>query len=446
MLVADLAYHLGVSMLNAVYTAVQAHRLLEAQTLLDDCAGRDNSATWWQMQGFIHAVQGHGALAEQAFTHGLTFSSTDLRTAGRLHFELGALHGNAGRREDALKAYLLARGLMRQTRDSLGLLALAYGLAWSLLESNRVQEAAVVLEESVIASGRPGGNSYRSLVQCGRSLVARLQGDQRMALSRAQLARSTAPNATIEARALYLEGQAHWRLGEPQAAEQSFAAAANLTPEHQARTLIDLARCLLQQRDPEGGALLIPPLLARLRFHQAAWALRREDPVATTALLEEALRGLSTYELRSEGGLLPDLVGWARDRGYPLPEMPAVPSRVISVRVRNPLELRMSGLRVEARVPREVAALVAYLHGHSEGRSASLVASEGLGERSTRLEYAVEQLNALIGDPGAVVRTLEDPPRLHLSSAWTWIVDRSGRGTVLGGLDSPLATDLTNAG
>ena len=457
MIAADLAYHPGVSMLNAVYTAVQARRLPEAQGLLDNCGGRDNSAAWWQMQGFIHAVQGHSALAEQAFTHGLTLvtlSGKDLRTAGRLHIELGVLHGKAGRREDALKAYLLARALMRRTRDSLGLQSLAYGLAWSLLESNRVQEAATILDEAVIASGLAGGHSYRSLVQCGRSLVARLQGDQRLALSRAQLARSTAANATLEARARYLEGQAHWRLGQLQEAEQSFAAAADLTPEDPVRPLIDLTRCLLGQRTPEGAALLDPPLLARLRFHQAAWALRRGDLAATTGLLEEALSGLSAYELRSEGGLLPDLVGWARDRGYPLPELPAAPSRVVAVRVRNPLELRVNGLKVEARVPREVVALVAYLHGHPEGRSGQLVASEGLGEQSARLQSAVDQLNALIGDPGALTvgltavnGSLEDPDgvRLCLSSTWTWVVDGSGRGTVLGGLDSPLATDLTNA-
>ena len=231
MITTDLAYHPVVSTLNAVYTAVQARRLPEAQALLDDCTGRDDSAAWWQMQGFIHAVQGRSALAEQAFTHGLTLSGTDLWTAGRLHVELGVLHGKAGRRDDAVKAYLLARALMRRTRDSLGLQSLAYGLAWSLLESNQVQEAATVLDKSVIASGRAGGRSYRSLVQCGRSLVARLQGDQRLALSRAQLARSTAVNATLEARARYLEGQAHWRLGQLQEAEQSFAAAADLTPE-----------------------------------------------------------------------------------------------------------------------------------------------------------------------------------------------------------------------
>ena len=79
MIAADLAYHPGVSMLNAVYTAVQARRLPEAQGLLDNCAGRDNSAAWWQMQGFIHAVQGHSALAEQAFTHGLTLVTRNTR-------------------------------------------------------------------------------------------------------------------------------------------------------------------------------------------------------------------------------------------------------------------------------------------------------------------------------------------------------------------------------
>ena len=128
---------------------------------------------------------------------------------------------------------------------------------------------------------------------------------------------------------------------------------------------------------------------------------------------------------------------------------------MVTVRVRNPLELRVNGLKVEARVPRGVVALVAYLHGHPEGRSGQLVASEGLGEQSARLQYVADQLNALIGDPDALIvgptavsRSLEDPGgvRFCLSSTWTWVVDRSGRGTVLGGLDSPLATDLTNAG
>lgn len=433
-----------VAALREVFKSIQAGDLTAAQRQLGPVPERSLPgmplSEWWRMQAYLHVTAREQEAAQAAFTRGLAvLDPANPRAAGRFHYDYGAFLGEREHYPEALDEYVAARRYADQGRDKLTGLAVVYNLAWTCLQVGQFKQAARVLDGALSAMERPFGHSYRCLVHCGRALVAQVQGDYRLALTRAELARTTAPTPDLVARSLYLLAVAHAALGEP---DQARTLMRRALETHGGGTFGQRVELMLALWNRD---VLPSPLKegrARIHLFKAAWALEAGDRTTAATELRAGQALANPFVLHQLAGLLPELYAWSHREGLGLPVIPA-PSRDIRVNVRGDLALHVNGHRVHAFVPEGIPSVIAALAHGSEsgvGLPAARVAREALGEQAARLEEVVARAQVLIGDQKAIdAYSNGEVPWLRLSPEWNWVIEDAGSGQVLRGLDSEVA-------
>lgn len=398
---------------------------------------------WWRMRGLAQVHQGKYAQAEAAYLEAYRHCGKGSLEAGRIAYSYGALLGQQNRRQEALAAYFDARNAFSDARDDAALVAVSYNLGWSLLQLLRVNEAAQVFEEALLASERAAGRPFRALLHLGRSYVTLLRGDPLLALAQAEWASTVAQTGELEVRALHQRATLHHLLGHTSLAQKLCEEAlANVACQGNQPLYsgVALTQALLHEHAAQVEDLLptlLPLQQTRAWLHLAQRAWRQGDLPNTRWHLQQALT-LSAYARAAEAMFLPALYRWAQAEGFALPDPPTRPSRTVTIYLRGELHLEVNGHPIKLPLSPEAAALAAHLHLYGATRAGRL-ASYVLGaSRLDTVRRTAERIRLLIGDQSAVQVTGEGAEaQYHLSAAWTWQVSTDGAGRLLHGLDSP---------
>ncbi|WP_412030506.1 hypothetical protein [Deinococcus yunweiensis] len=274
-----------------------------------------------------------------------------------------------------------------------------------------------------------------------------MRGDAALARSSALLAGRLAPTAELRARALYLRALASMALGNAQGAREDLRASVQVYAGGDGGHRAAVMLALWEGQVPDVRSA---DDRAKVLLYHAAGALERGDQTGALDALQRGMATGSAYVAALCSILLPRLRDWSARSSSPLPAW-TPPSRVIEVKVRGVLGVAVNGQRVHSRVPAGAAALLAALAdadvggtGERHALPAARVILEALGGRASELPRALHHARMLIGDADAVQETrMGEVPWLRLSESWSWMVDASGHGRILGGLDVPVAQTYT---
>lgn len=438
--------------LKRVFDEIQLGAFDAALRSLASCRevlGTSYASEWWRLKGLTHTHLSDWSAAEEAYLQAVTLAAPRGGQHGAALVGYGSLLGKLGRRSEAMELYLKARDVYRSCRFDQGLVLAGYNLGWSLLELNRVDDAARAFEDVILTAQRPAGAYHRPYLHLGRSLVATLRGDLDLAIAGARWTVDRT-SGLMQVRSLRHLAETCWLAGDEEAAYRTLVQAEAIPAARESAhqwSRLRLLRAVLNG-DREAVDCCTPSLFSedqvRALVFMADLDWRQDRFEEALKLLTAAVDVGQPHVLALVRSRFGGLFAWGRDAGLPLPTgLTQGATREIRVRLRGRVGLKVNGYAVHARLTVQGAALVAFLDENGPSSQVTVL-KEALGSaRSSDVTKAAERVNLLIGDPEAIVFRGEGASaRWQLSDRWTWTMACDGVGTLLPGMDSPFTSDL----
>lgn len=430
-------------LLLQVFELIQSGQPQEALDVLDRAGlsypAFHNTSEWWRLRGLAYSHLPDMLAAQSAYEKALQLAPEGSLFMASACLGYGSLLGNAGQRKEAMAAYTRAQHIFRSMKHYQGWTLASYNLGWSLLTLNEVDQAAQVFEEALVASGKQSGLVNRPLLLFGRSVVASLRGDHELAKDMAHWM-STFEDGLSRVQAFRRLAEECWLTANHQEA-LSFLQQAM---EHPAYTGLQAQRvrvlyALIKGKIDHGLLTgLLPEDQVRVLLFLAEEALIRGQEEKA---VDDLSRAVDLGELHVLALMCPLLRELPHLPQWPLPAVQVTISRQIRIFLRGIPRLTVNGFPVATTLPAKAAALTASLIQNGPQTAEVLAAQVLNSEKRSEVSRLLQLVNLLVGDRQAVEYNSVQGT-YALSPRWKWVLDSSGKGEVLRGLDCSFTREL----